>query len=171
MRHDHWSTGMSSSPTSSKTAAATRRPSTLSGTRRCWRNFGGPSRQSRRTMRKPSGTRGSNRTVPSPHRPRNPELATGAPRGARDVNVWDVYLTIQLPDLNPSEFFLWGHFKSHVYRTSPRSLWDQKEAVKSVVGCLPPPCAALRRRPRCAGLNCASSATGVTANMSLARHG
>ena len=39
--------------------------------------------------------------VSSPHRPRNPGLATGAPRGARDVNVWDVPLTIQLPGLDP----------------------------------------------------------------------
>ena len=75
------------------------------------------------------------------------------------------------PDLTPSEFFMWGHFKSHVYRTSSRSLWDLKEAVKSVVGCVSPPCVAIRRRPRCAELNCASSEMGVTANMSSARPG
>ena len=73
------------------------------------------------------------------------------------------------PDLTPSESFLRGHFKSHVYRTSSRSLWDLKKAVKSVVGCVPPPYAALRRRQRCAELNCASSETGVTANISSAR--
>ena len=101
MRNDHWAAGMSSGPIFSKTSAATRRPSTLSGTGRCWRNFGGPSRQSRRTIRKPSSTRGSNRTVSSPHRRRNPGLATGAPRRARDVNVWDVPLTIQLLGLDP----------------------------------------------------------------------
>ena len=60
------------------------------------------------------------------------------------------------PDLTPSEFFMWVYLKSHVYRTSSRSLWDLKEAVKSVLGCVPPPCAALRRRPRCAGLNSSS---------------
>ena len=101
MRHDHWAEGTSSGPTFSKTSAATRRPSTLSGTGRCWRNFGGPSRQSRRTIRKPSSTRGSNRTVPIPQRRRNPRLATGAPRGARDVNDWNVSLTIQLTRLDP----------------------------------------------------------------------
>ena len=37
-----------------------------------------------------------------------------------------------------------------------------------MVSCVPPRCAALRRRPRCAELNCASSETGVTANMSSA---
>ena len=141
---------------------------------RCWRNFGGPSRQSRRAIWEPASTRGSNRTVCSPHRPRNPGLTTGAARGARDVNVRDVPLRpwpSSSPDLTPSEFFLCGHFKSHVYRTSSRSLWDLKEAAKSVVGCVPPPCAALRRRPRCAELNCASSETGVTTNMSSARPG
>ena len=44
MRHDHWAAEPSSSPTSSKTSAATRRPAMLSGTGRCWRNFGGPFR-------------------------------------------------------------------------------------------------------------------------------
>ena len=101
-RNDHWATGTSSGLTSSKTSAATRRPSTLSGTGRCWRNFGGPSRQSRRTIWKPSSTRGSNRTVSSSHCQRNPGLATGAPRRAHDVNVWDVPLTIQLLGLDPN---------------------------------------------------------------------
>ena len=63
-----------------------------------------------------------------------------------------------------------GVTSSLTYRSrSSRSLWDPKEAVKSVLGCVPPPCAALRRRPRCAELNCASSETGVTANTSSAR--
>ena len=75
------------------------------------------------------------------------------------------------PDLTPLEFVLWGHLKSHVYRTRPRSLRDLKEAVKSVVDCVPPPCAALRCRSRCAGLNCASSETGVSMNMSSAGSG
>ena len=39
--------------------------------------------------------------VSSPQRLRNPGLSTGAPRGARDVNVLDVPVTIQLPGLDP----------------------------------------------------------------------
>ena len=40
-----------------------------------------------------------------------------------------------------------------------------------MVGCVPPPCAALRRRLRCAEPDCVSSEMRVTANMSSARPG
>ena len=167
--NDHWAAEMPSGHTSWKTSAATRRPSTLSGTGGCWRNFGEPSRQSRRMICKSSSTRDSNRTVSSPYRPRNPGLATGAPRGARDVNVWDVPLTVQLPRFDPIGILSVGSLQvSRIPDQLVEPLRPRGGGEISGRLCTPP-CAAIMRRPRCAELNCASSETGVTANMPSAR--
>jgi len=37
------------------------------------------------------------------------------------------------PDLNPLDFYLWGHIKTLVYRTKPTSIDDLKERITSVV--------------------------------------
>ena len=42
------------------------------------------------------------------------------------------------PDVTPLDFFLWGHLKSQVYQSSPRSLEGLKNAVKSAVRRLSP---------------------------------
>ena len=37
------------------------------------------------------------------------------------------------PDLNPCDFFLWGHIKDRVYRTAPKTLEDLKLAIRREV--------------------------------------
>ena len=33
------------------------------------------------------------------------------------------------PDMNPLDFFLWGHTMSHIFRCQPRTLTDMKDMV------------------------------------------
>ena len=37
------------------------------------------------------------------------------------------------PDINPCDFYLWGHLKDRVYRTPPRTLDDLKKAITEQV--------------------------------------
>ena len=37
------------------------------------------------------------------------------------------------PDLTPLDFFLWGHVKTIVYATNPRSLEDLKAKIANVI--------------------------------------
>ena len=81
-------------------------------------------------------------------------------------------LTIQLPGLNPIRILSVGSLQvSRILDQLEEPLRPKGGGEISAVGCAPPPCAALRRRPRCAELNCASSETGITANMSSPRPG
>lgn len=40
------------------------------------------------------------------------------------------------PDLNPCDFFLWGHIKDRVYRTAPATLEDLKSAITREVAAI-----------------------------------
>ena len=42
------------------------------------------------------------------------------------------------PDLTPPDFFLWGHLKSRVYQTGPRSIPELKAAVRKCVKAITP---------------------------------
>lgn len=47
----------------------------------------------------------------------------------REVRIWPPHS----PDLTPLDFFLWGHLKSQVYKSNPRTTDDLKRAVSSAV--------------------------------------
>ncbi|GBM71228.1 hypothetical protein AVEN_120612-1, partial [Araneus ventricosus] len=38
------------------------------------------------------------------------------------------------PDLTPADFWLWGYLKSYVYRSSPTTLVELKDAIRRTVG-------------------------------------
>ena len=42
----------------------------------------------------------------------------------------------QSPDLTPPDFFLWGHIKSQVYKSSPKDKTELKEAIRSAINAI-----------------------------------
>ena len=47
----------------------------------------------------------------------------------------DVEWPARSPDLSPLDFFLWGHLKERVYRDSPKTLTELKEAFAKEIKC------------------------------------
>ena len=41
------------------------------------------------------------------------------------------------PDLNPLDFYLWGHVKTAVYRTKPRSTAELKQRITDALAAIP----------------------------------
>ena len=41
------------------------------------------------------------------------------------------------PDLNPLDFYLWGHIKTNVYRTKPRSIDELKQRITDSIAVIP----------------------------------
>ena len=48
---------------------------------------------------------------------------------SKEVHAWPPHS----PDLTPMDFFLWGHLKSQVYMSNPKTIEDLKKAVSSAV--------------------------------------
>ena len=49
----------------------------------------------------------------------------------------DIEWPLYSPDLNPCDFFLWGHLKERVYRESPDSLDALKDAIRRKIQAIP----------------------------------
>ena len=41
------------------------------------------------------------------------------------------------PDLNPTDFFLWGYLKDNVYRNNPKIIHELKEAISAKIREIP----------------------------------
>ena len=54
------------------------------------------------------------------------------------LNAWfgEFEWPVRTPDLSPLDFFLWGHLKERVYRDSPKTLTELKEAVGNEITCI-----------------------------------
>jgi len=48
------------------------------------------------------------------------------------------YWPSRSPDLNPCDFFLWGHVKHHVFLRQPRSLAELKTAIEIEISSIAP---------------------------------
>ena len=93
------------------------------------------------------------------HRSRNPKLAAGALRTARDVKSRGLSVRGRpAPRIWPHQTFSCGITSSP--RCRPRRLECLRDVVKSAVCACRRPCAALRRRPLCATLNYETVVTG-----------
>ena len=106
---------------------------------RCWRNFGGHSRASWRTIRKPCTASGFNITVPQPTPPKKPRFGCGR----ASESAWCELLSLAPGRPAPWTWFhrtpcYGGHLKFYVYWTNPRSLQDRQEAMKSFMRLVSP---------------------------------
>ena len=52
------------------------------------------------------------------------------------LNKTDIPWPANSPDLNPLDFFFWGHAMNHVYRVKPGSIEDLKSIVNDFAKCM-----------------------------------
>ena len=57
-------------------------------------------------------------------------------RGSVISNKTDIPWPANSPDLNPLDFFFWGHAMTHVYRIKPGSIDELKSVVNNLAQCV-----------------------------------
>lgn len=62
------------------------------------------------------------------------EIFVGRWIGRRGAIEWPA----RSPDLTPLDYFLWGHLKDRVYRTTPRNIDELKQRIKDEIAAIPP---------------------------------
>lgn len=61
-------------------------------------------------------------------------IALGYPKHTGSGVDWPPYS----PDMNPCDFFLWGHLKDQVYRQNPKTIEQLKQYISSACEAIPP---------------------------------